>query len=131
MTTSRRLAIAKSKPTYFGKVCTKHPELHGERRRRSCACVGCHKERSAVRERLKYATDPEYRKRKAEARRKRIPAVQRAAAGTSRYFGGVCIKHPELYGERYYSGYVCIACHRERAKARRTRKQQAVTKAKD
>lgn len=28
--------------TYFGKVCPKHPELKGERRRSTRACLKCH-----------------------------------------------------------------------------------------
>jgi hypothetical protein len=31
--------------TYFGKVCAKHPELKGERRRDSYNCVACDRER--------------------------------------------------------------------------------------
>ena len=32
----------------------------------------------------------------------------------TRYIGKICVKHPELGGERLRSTYGCVRCHRER-----------------
>lgn len=39
-------------------------------------------------------------------------------SGSTRYFGGLCAKHPELNGERRTCNCCCIACIREIVKAR-------------
>src|SRR5258706_11951940 len=36
--------------TRFTSVCVKHPELKGERKFSSYACIGCNREQSAIRE---------------------------------------------------------------------------------
>ncbi len=44
----RQAAIAEGRKTYTGKVCTKHPELNGERRTTSGGCLSCGYERSRI-----------------------------------------------------------------------------------
>ncbi len=38
------------------------------------------------------------------------------ATGRTRYIGSPCKKHPERMGERYVSGWVCVACSAESTK---------------
>jgi len=47
---------------------------------------------------------------------KKLTRQEAKAAGVSRCFGSVCLKHPHLDGERYVSGS-CVACAMEKIKA--------------
>ena len=43
---------------------------------------------------------------------------QMKEAGITRYFSGLCDKHPELKGERYVGNGVCMGCRREQNRNR-------------
>jgi hypothetical protein len=50
------------------------------------------------------------------------PNQQKQAAkesGGKRYLGGICVKHPELFGERLTSNGTCLGCNRAKMRARR------------
>lgn len=49
---------------------------------------------------------------------KKLTRQEAKAMGVPRCFGGACLKHPELDGERYVSGS-CVACASEKLKASR------------
>ena len=77
--------------TYDGSPCSKG---HGTKRyKANGTCVVCNSS-----------------KRKSSAKTK--------AADSTRYFGSVCSKHPELDGLRLSSNYTCVYCHRDRSRAR-------------
>ena len=62
--------LAFSLKRYFGKVCPKHPELHGERRllgtkRPREYCVGCFRKKQRERDAARYAKNPELYKARA------------------------------------------------------------------
>lgn len=53
--------MLEEKPTrYFGKVCSKHPELNGERRSANRSCVACSREKVHERQRKKREQGDEY-----------------------------------------------------------------------
>lgn len=43
----------------------------------------------------------------------------------TRYFGKVCLKHPELNGERRLANRSCVACNRESVHERQRKKREA------
>lgn len=43
----------------------------------------------------------------------------------TRYFGKVCLKHPELEGERRLANRSCVACSREAVQERQRKKREA------
>lgn len=45
----------------FTSVCSKHPELNGERHAHNHSCVGCRREANIRRAKERYHSDPEYR----------------------------------------------------------------------
>jgi len=51
--------------------------------------------------------------------------AQAKAEGLTQYKGKICIKHPDLEGRRVTSTAHCVGCKKERAYARRNRKNQA------
>lgn len=60
-TANSRSAVAAKRAglkRYNGSVCTKHPELNGERNARNRGCVGCNKEKMRIRR----AANPEFYK---------------------------------------------------------------------
>lgn len=75
--------------TYFGKACSLHPSLNGERRGSSNKCVGCDRER---------------------VKKKRIEKHLESAT----YSGVLCVKHPEAKGIRRSLSSACIICDRGR-----------------
>ena len=81
---------------YFGKVCDKHPEVKGERRRRDDYCVGCHRQSN----RKYYAKHSERFARKREVNREKDRAYFR------KYHAGY---HVHLRRGHYYSCIVGAA----------------------
>lgn len=55
-----------SETRYIGKICEKHPEEGGLRFKKTCGCVGCHKDKQK-----KYRQTPEMREKLAAAARER------------------------------------------------------------
>lgn len=44
----------------------------------------------------------------------------------SRKFGSICVKHPDLLGERYVANGTCVACNREKTKRVNQAKKAAI-----
>lgn len=99
---NRKQARLNGEQRYFGKVCTKHPSLNGERYVSGKDCVGCGRDR--------YVRKTDWPLNAC------APAKEQ---GLKQYHGKICPKHPELRGLRYTSIRSCIGCHR----ARRTSKE--------
>jgi hypothetical protein len=96
---ARRRARAAGLTRYFGKLCTKHPELNGERIIANNGCLKC--------TRLSHAKLYERRRQERDANGGVI-------------FGKVCAKHPELNGARRANNK-CVSCHCEYEQQRRQR----------
>ncbi len=82
-----------SRPTntqYFGKVCDKHPEYLGLRRKCNGQCQKCAQELASKRHR-------------ANVRNK----------GETTYIGSLCEEHPEYLGKRRSINGRCVKCHNE------------------
>jgi hypothetical protein len=89
---------------YFGKVCSKHPELKGKRHVGS-GCITC----MAL--------------SRKESRQRRM-----FQQGTTTYLGRICAEHPELAGKRWTASDICVECFRLRRKeADRKRKEKHST----
>lgn len=59
----RSQAKAEGKTRYFGSVCSKHPELNGERMVSNFACVACKNQKRHRQAKAKYHNDDEYKER--------------------------------------------------------------------
>lgn len=59
----RSQAKAEGKTRYFGPVCSKHPELNGERMVSNFACVACKNQKRHRQAKAKYHNDDEYKER--------------------------------------------------------------------
>ncbi len=64
---TRQQAKANGLTRYFGKLCTKHPELKGERRMNNRACVECGRIRRIIAVRNWYEVNKEYANAKRRA----------------------------------------------------------------
>ena len=57
---------------YFGKICSTHPDLVGERYFSNKACKGCAREYAVRREKERFAVDPEYKATRYAIANKRV-----------------------------------------------------------
>lgn len=76
---------------YTGKVCGKHPDLGGLRRRCNRKCVGCGRDEVRAKAKVRLVI-------------------------SNRYVGPICALHPELKGLRRSVNSSCVGCSRDRSK---------------
>lgn len=104
MNIKRALAKVAGDTRYFGDVCEKHPEVHGERKTCNNKCIACYRLEDIAR---------------TKAIRKTLGKMINAVAGTrkeaidgkiSKYIGSICEKHPEIGGVRSTKNGRCVRC---------------------
>ena len=71
---------------YFGKICSKHPDLLGERYASCKGCKGCARESVVRREKARFAVDPEYKAQRYAAANKRIAKKRKELYGVDPEF---------------------------------------------